>query len=188
MFRQGRDPEFMGRLNWFQIGANLEQHSRQHHTRRGTLLPRQRALTPTPIVQCGGYEGCARGLPLWGRTSLSLDRAQDALLIALDRKVSRAVECNRGIRLSADELSALVSIGFVESLSQAKASILKEQVQLRGSKVVSISAVSSGSTMSEGLTESRRVQGGTSGGMTRMQGDSSERARARIMFDSRATG
>jgi hypothetical protein len=117
-----------------------------------------------------------------------MDREQASLLIALERRVSQALVRNGGLKLTAEELGVLATIGLVDSISHAKANILKEQVQSRRSKVVSINAASSGSTTSAGQTASRPAQAGTSGGTTLLQAGSFERARARTMFDSRATG
>ncbi|AHE57401.1 hypothetical protein [Sphingomonas sanxanigenens] len=103
-------------------------------------------------------------------------------IIDLDRKVSRAMAMGRGISLRADQLDALASIGLIERLADAKATILKEQARCRQIRAGSISGEGSGSTSPEAPAADPPAANGTSGGTTPPQDASAARARARKMF------
>ena len=103
-------------------------------------------------------------------------------LVALDRKVSRALSAGRGIKLSAEELELLAGLGMIEQLADSKAKALKEQARCRQLRVVSTSEGHSGSTTSGAPTASPPAIAGTSGGTTPPQGASNGEARARQMF------
>ena len=105
-----------------------------------------------------------------------------ALLVDLDRKVSRAMENRRGITLSPDQLDALASIGMVEKLACAKAEILVENARCRQTRAISTNAAGSGSALIEVLVVSPLAPDGTFGGTTPPPGTSGARARARVMF------
>lgn len=57
-----------------------------------------------------------------------------AAIIALDRKVSRAIDRRRGITLSADQLDVLAEIGCLDALATAKAAALTTAARLRNAK------------------------------------------------------
>lgn len=52
-------------------------------------------------------------------------------IIDLDRRISRAINEGRGIRLNDEEVDILVSVGAVEVLKVAAAAALKEQAERR---------------------------------------------------------
>lgn len=103
-------------------------------------------------------------------------------LVALDRKVSRALSAGRGIKLSAEELELLAGLGMIEQLADSKAKALKEQARCRQLRVVSTSEGLSGSTTSAAPMVSPPAIGGTSGGTMPPPDASNGEARARRMF------
>lgn len=52
-------------------------------------------------------------------------------LTRLDRRISRAVSTDRGIKLSQDELSILAELGLCQLLSDAKAAALLRAIEER---------------------------------------------------------
>jgi hypothetical protein len=103
-------------------------------------------------------------------------------LVRLDRKVSRALAIGKGIRLTAEELALLASIGMIEQLSDSKAVALREQAQCRQSRVASISGARSGSTLSAAPMGGPPAIGGISGGTMPPPAVSSAKARAHQTF------
>lgn len=107
--------------------------------------------------------------------------AADAI-VALDRKVSRAMTSGRGIGLTADQLDVLASIGLIELLAAAKAAVLKEQAQCRRLMAESINEARSGSTLSGDPGAGPHHRDSTFGGTTPRRDINDARARARTMF------
>lgn len=114
---------------------------------------------------------------------MGVRRSPAKLLIDLDRKVSRAMECGRGLTLSPDQLDALAAIGMVAKLAEAKAAILMEEARCRQTREESISGAGSGSTSNEARAESLPAVAGISGGMIPAPATNGARARARVTFD-----
>nr|KMW31129.1 hypothetical protein BV87_02810 [Sphingobium yanoikuyae] len=114
--------------------------------------------------------------------SMAVERNHNESVIDLDRKVSRALQCGRGITLSPSQLDVLAEIGLVGRLAEEKARILKEQAQWRQKKVASTSGASSGSTSTVGPVENPIQAAGISSGMTPEEAGSAARARARQTF------
>lgn len=108
-------------------------------------------------------------------------------LVKLDRKLSRASFNRGGVKLTAEDLDLLASLGMMSKLAQAKAMALEEQARCRQLKVVSINEVRSGSILLEEPMASLQVIAGTSGGTTPHLGASSGEARARQMFGRRVS-
>lgn len=108
-------------------------------------------------------------------------------LVKLDRKLSRASYNRGGVKLSAEDLDLLASLGMMTKLAQAKAKALEEQARCRQLKVVSINGGRSGSISSEERTGSPPATDGTSGGTMPPQGASSGEARARQTFARRVS-
>lgn len=59
------------------------------------------------------------------------DQYSSSRIIALDRKLSRALERGNGVNLTPNDLDLLAEIGFVELLANAKAKVLIEQSRER---------------------------------------------------------
>ena len=108
-------------------------------------------------------------------------------LVRLDRKLSRALFTGKGIKLAAEDLELLTSLGMMEQVAESKALALKEEARCRQLRVVSTNEGNSGSISSVERMASRPAIDGTSGGMTPPQGASSGKARARRMFGGHAT-
>jgi hypothetical protein len=108
-------------------------------------------------------------------------------LVKLDRKLSRASFNRGGVKLTAEDLDLLASLGMMTKLAQAKAKALEEQAKCRQLRVVSTNGARSGSISSEERTASPLPTDGTSGGTIPPQGASSGEARARQMFVRRAS-
>ena len=47
-------------------------------------------------------------------------------LVSLDRKVSRAIERGRGLKISTEELDLLAELGLMDQVGKAKADALKQ--------------------------------------------------------------
>ncbi|MGF7152656.1 hypothetical protein [Novosphingobium gossypii] len=107
-------------------------------------------------------------------------------LVHLDRKLSRAMFSRRGIKLTADDLDLLASLGMPAKVAQAKAKALEDEAKCRQLRVVSTNGGRSGSISSVGRMENQQAIDGTSGGTMPGQGASSGEARARQMFGRRA--
>ncbi|KMS58700.1 hypothetical protein V473_02630 [Sphingobium cupriresistens LL01] len=118
---------------------------------------------------------------------MAVERSYAESVIDLDRKISRAIQCGRGITLNPDQLDIMADIGFVSRLAEEKARILQEQAQWRRKKAASINEASSGSIMSGAPTDAPPATDFTSGGTTPQTDGSNARARARQMFDTPAT-
>ena len=86
----------------------------------------------------------------------------------LDRRLSRALECGRGIRLSDAELDMLAEAGAIDAVREMAAKDLKERVKCRDvqRRRESISAVSSGSIGIESEMEAFAPPSSPSSGMT----------------------
>jgi hypothetical protein len=103
-------------------------------------------------------------------------------LVRLDRKVSRALSNGRGIKLSAEELELLASLGMIEQVSDAKAKALKEQARCRQLRVVSTNGGHSGSTSHEVQTDVQSARDGISGGTIPPLSTKRGEARAQQLF------
>ena len=114
---------------------------------------------------------------------MAIERNYAESVIDLDRKISRAIQCGRGITLNPDQLDIMADIGFVSRLAEEKARILQEQAQWRRKKAASISGENSGSTSIGEQAESPIPPIGTSSGMSPAEAGSAARARARQTFD-----
>lgn len=108
-------------------------------------------------------------------------------LVKLDRKLSRALFNDGGIKLTAEDLNLLASLGCVAKVAQAKAKALEEQAKCRQLRVVSTSAGRSGSTSSEAPMGGLTAIDGTFGGTTPGQDINGGEARARQIFARRVT-
>ncbi|TCM21533.1 hypothetical protein EDF56_101197 [Novosphingobium sp. PhB165] len=114
--------------------------------------------------------------------SLNVTDERCESLVKLDRKLSRASFNQRGINLTAEELSLLAELGTLADVSAAKSKSLEERAKCRQLRVVSTNEGLSGST-SKGEQPARpRAIDGTSGGTTPGQGAKSGEARAHRMF------
>jgi len=102
-------------------------------------------------------------------------------IIKLERKVSRAAAAERGIQLSATELTILTVIGAVRLLSEARVQVLEENAKCR-SREVSIKEAFSTSITHEAKAACHPAPGSTSSGMTARQEGSNARARALQML------
>jgi hypothetical protein len=86
----------------------------------------------------------------------------------LARRWSRAVERGRGLRIEANDLDVLTSIGVNDLIQAIAAEKLKERARWRGEqrRAGSISAETSGSTGTERATEASGAPTSQSSGMT----------------------
>ena len=104
-------------------------------------------------------------------------------VVALDRKLSRAMAAGRGIALTSEQLDVLIAIGAIDQLSAAKAAALKEIGKWRRSQA---GVYQRGRVLARSRTGRKRKgpsrRAGTSGGMTAAVDTSGARARARTMF------
>jgi hypothetical protein len=73
-------------------------------------------------------------------------------LVNLDRKVSRALQNEVGVKLSSADLELLAAIGVISILSEAKARALEEVARCRRSSLAFTSEDLSGSILLEGGT------------------------------------
>jgi hypothetical protein len=74
-------------------------------------------------------------------------------IVYLDKRLSRAAEVGKGIRLEASDLDMLVSLGLIDMVHDAKVQFLKEQGRCRDARRRSISGENTGSIGTGGQTE-----------------------------------
>ncbi|EPR15484.1 hypothetical protein M527_24495 [Sphingobium indicum IP26] len=102
-------------------------------------------------------------------------------IIKLDRKITNAVQAQRGINLSPADLDVLTLIGVLELLGAARNIVIKENAQWR-SRAASTPEADITSTTSGGKGASLQAPSYTSAGTKKRQVGSDERAQARAMF------
>jgi len=110
------------------------------------------------------------------------DLSPSRLIVRLDRKVSRAADVGKGLKISGDELELLIGMGIIEMLAESKARVLKEQSRCRQLRVVSTNGENSGLTSSGEPMGDLPAIDGISGGTTPLPDDSNAKARARRIF------
>ena len=74
-------------------------------------------------------------------------------IATLDRRISRAVEAGKGMRLEAGDIDLLVTHGILPVIHAASAVYLKEQARCRDMRRRSTGAENTGSTGTESETE-----------------------------------
>lgn len=87
-------------------------------------------------------------------------------IVKLDRKLSRAVELGKGVRLEPADIDLLVALGLFNITHPAKAAYLKEQTQCRSAKRQSISGENIGSASMNSPMEADEAPTSMSGGTT----------------------
>lgn len=106
-----------------------------------------------------------------------------AELTDLDRRLSRALEQGRGIRLSEVDLDLLAASGAYDTLHAAAGEALKEQAKCRDvqRRRDSIAAVPTGSTGTRGRTDRSEAHSSPSSGTTPTRDASEAFQRAQLM-------
>lgn len=102
-------------------------------------------------------------------------------IINLERKLTRAMQHERGITLKPADLNVLAAVGALDRLSEVKSEKIKEKVKWRQVRA-SINAASSGLITTEAKEECRPATSSTSTGMIAQKDASAGRARASAMF------
>lgn len=78
-------------------------------------------------------------------------------IVGLDRKLTRAAELGKGVRIEAADLDMLVSLGLLDLIHRAKSDYLKKQSESRDVSRRSIQGANTGSPSTEGATSPRDV-------------------------------
>ncbi|MFV0625175.1 hypothetical protein ACBY01_14345 [Sphingomonas sp. ac-8] len=99
----------------------------------------------------------------------------------LDRRLSRAVEIGRGIRLEPGDLDLLASLGLFDLTHRAKSAFIKEQTRCRDARRRSIAEGNIGSTSSGERTAPPVRLVGMSSGTTQRRDARQAHQRARMM-------
>jgi len=87
-------------------------------------------------------------------------------LIKLSRKLMRAADVGKGVRIESPDLDLLGSLGLFDIINRAVADYLKEQTQCRDALRRSTKEGNTGSPMTNGPTEPFGAPIYTSGGTT----------------------